>query len=455
MNSPDEEAEYNSFQHFFKAQKNLIEKYTLELLSLQRDKIFHVQKEFETEALSGTVDIYEEQPSKGRTAIYEIFISKHIKKNQIWDLAFLAYVLKEAGEPLTKIYGVSLNNNYYYEGDKLNLSKLLQIEDLTLEIKKMFPRIKSNIDEALNFLASFDSNNNISNNCCKSKDCPALVKNYPDLQDKGSVLEFKNLEKTTLTELIQNKIFSLTEIPLKFIRTEKQKLQVKLAKEKTIHIRVTAMQNWLSSLKYPVYFLDYEAISPAIPVYPGTYTFQNIVFQYSLYKIEFPGAEANHYYFLPEDKTLPTPKLLESLCSNIKDDNGTILVWHDSFEKARNQEMAALYPEFSEKLMDINRRIKDMEKVFNSDGGLYIHPAFEGKSSLKVVFPVMRPELSAYSNLDISDGMSAAILWFRYLSGETELESTEIRRQLLEYCNMDTFAMLKLLEFLNSETFNN
>lgn len=66
---------------------------------------------------------------------------------------------------------------------------------------------------------------------------------------------------------------------------------------------------------------------------------------------------------------------------DLKADGGTVFVWNKSFEETRNKEMARMYPEFADFLNDVNARMYDLEVPFKS--GVYIHPDFKGKSSIK------------------------------------------------------------------------
>jgi hypothetical protein len=131
---------------------------------------------------------------------------------------------------------------------------------------------------------------------------------------------------------------------------------------------------------------------------------------------------------------------------DIKADGGTVFVWNKSFEKTRNEEMARLYPEFADFLNDVNRRMYDLEVPFKS--GLYIHPDFKGKSSIKKVLPVLVPELS-YHSLNVQNGSMAFTQWHRLIFEDLEAEEkAKIKADLLEYCKMDTWAMVKIWEIL-------
>ena len=78
----------------------------------------------------------------------------------------------------------------------------------------------------------------------------------------------------------------------------------------------------------------------------------------------------------------------------------------------------------------------------------YYHPSFEGLYSIKVVLPILVPELS-YESLEIKEGGTASLVYYqlRFQSDETKIIQ---RKQLLEYCKLDTLAMVKILEHLKN-----
>ena len=122
---------------------------------------------------------------------------------------------------------------------------------------------------------------------------------------------------------------------------------------------------------------------------------------------------------------------------------GSVLVWYESFEKGRNCELMELHPDEKEFLEDINERIFDLMKVFKKD---YLHPEFKGSASIKKVLPVLVPELS-YAELDVQNGTMAIEAWGRTIFEKMDKqEIEEIRSNLLKYCELDTLAMVKILE---------
>jgi hypothetical protein len=154
-------------------------------------------------------------------------------------------------------------------------------------------------------------------------------------------------------------------------------------------------------------------------------------------------------YLAHEDEPNPPRALAASLQSDMSGGIGTVFVWYEAFEKTRNTEMAAMYPEFAAFFEEVNAHTYDLMKIFSDN--LYIHPAFKGRTSIKRILPVLVPDLS-YADLDIGDGMTASISWFRAATWDTldDEERRAIFSDLELYCRLDTFAMVEIFNRLNS-----
>ena len=80
----------------------------------------------------------------------------------------------------------------------------------------------------------------------------------------------------------------------------------------------------------------------------------------------------------------------------------------------------------------------------------YIDYRFHGSSSIKKVLPVLCADIN-YSNLDVSNGTMALDTWGRMILEPNFNEALEVtRKNLLDYCKMDTFAMVKIYEELKN-----
>ena len=103
-------------------------------------------------------------------------------------------------------------------------------------------------------------------------------------------------------------------------------------------------------------------------------------------------------------------------------------------------------PQYADFLHSVNDRVYDLMKVFSQ--GLYMHPDFKGSASIKKVLPVLCPELS-YQDLEIQNGGAAVIQWHHMTDGRmTEDQAKQTFQDLLKYCELDTWAMVRIWEEL-------
>jgi hypothetical protein len=116
------------------------------------------------------------------------------------------------------------------------------------------------------------------------------------------------------------------------------------------------------------------------------------------------------------------------------------------FESRINRELALLLPPYQSALEAINSRMVDLLIPFRSRY-LY-HPKMMGSASIKKVLPAFVPELN-YGDLEISDGDMASRNYLKCLKGIVpEREKIKLYEDLKRYCEMDTFAEVRLIEKL-------
>jgi hypothetical protein len=143
----------------------------------------------------------------------------------------------------------------------------------------------------------------------------------------------------------------------------------------------------------------------------------------------------------------PEPPVLASL-SQALGPGGTVIVWYKTFEVTRNREMADRQPEYRPFLESINARVYDLMEIFSQ--GQYVDGNFRGSASLKNVLPAVVPNLD-YERLPIREGTQAMLAWFQMAHVEPDAgKRAEIARDLLEYCHLDTLAMVRIWEFLGA-----
>jgi predicted RecB family nuclease len=206
----------------------------------------------------------------------------------------------------------------------------------------------------------------------------------------------------------------------------------------------TDLKTELRSLKYPIYFMDFETINPAIPRFPGMHPYDHLPFQWSVH-VQSKAAEApKHFDFLAMDNSDPRNAFISSLCEALGE-SGSIIVYNQQFESGRLWELAGWVPEYTECIRAIQRRLWDLLPVVRND---VYHPAFGGSFSLKSVLPALVPEMS-YEGMEVANGQAAGPVWEAMIGRScSEVARRAKRKALLAYCGQDTLALVKLLETL-------
>jgi hypothetical protein len=199
---------------------------------------------------------------------------------------------------------------------------------------------------------------------------------------------------------------------------------------------------FLKTLKYPLYFLDFESFQPAMPLYDHSRPYQQIPFQYSLHYLENETSELIHLEFLADAGPDPRPFFADRLIEDLGEP-GDILVYNKAFEKRILQEIIRDFPGYRNALERIISRMKDLMDPFKKK--LIYLPEMKGSYSIKNVLPAMVPGYG-YDDLEIADGGSASLAFLGLLNQPDPEQANLVRQQLLKYCEMDTMAMVKILE---------
>jgi hypothetical protein len=213
-----------------------------------------------------------------------------------------------------------------------------------------------------------------------------------------------------------------------------------------IMINREAIIDFVSQIKPPIYFIDFETYQPVIPVFEGTRPFQNVPFQYSLHVLK---GSLEHFSFLATNRQDPRRMLAESLLSHIEEE-GSLIAWNAVFEIGCIKKLAEAFPDLRMDLLALIPRFVDLMQPFRRQ--YYCHPGFVGSCSLKNVLPVLVPHLD-YKNLVISKAEDAYLAYHAYVNGGIDDAGWEMAQEgLLAYCGLDTAGMVAILEILKRET---
>ena len=376
--------------------------------------------------------------------IYEIKSSTSLKTKHKYELAFQKLVVG-ANVALRNVFAVYINKDYVRNGE-IDFAQFFVVYNAKEEISELEREVESERIKALDVVHS--ANHEGIATCRKPKDCPCLSLCHPNLPH-FSIYDLTGLREKVAEELRTSGIIAINDIPEGFHLNELQSRQAQAVKQNAPVIDAKAIATELLKLQYPIYFLDYEAYSSAIPRYDGQSPYEQVAFQYSLHILDAPGAELQHREYLMLEEGDAGKSVVANMAKDIGKE-GSIVVWNKSYEATRNKEMAKNHPEYSEFLADLNSRMFDLMEIFSK--GLYVHPDFHGSASIKKVLPVLVNNVQMkYEGLLVPDGTEAMQAWNRIVMGE--LEEADRKRYidgLLVYCALDTMAMVKIWEAVYS-----
>lgn len=378
-------------------------------------------------------------------AIYEVKSGMRAKPEYIHDVAFQKLAFEKAGYIIHKAAVIHLNRSYVRDGE-LDPATVLKVTDVTKEVKGMAPAVEKDAAEAYEYL----KNPTEPTTCpCINKPryehCPTFAHFHPDVPEY-SIFHVSGLGKRVLKQLATENKFEITDLPDGTKLNDRGNHQVLMAKEGKPIIKEDQIKGILNGLQFPLYFLDYETTTGGLPLFEGCKPYQNMPFQYSVHVLEAPGAELKHYEYLATNQTAnPVAELTDEL-QKVIGPKGTVIVWYKRFEMGCNEQMAEMHPPAAAFLKDVNERIFDLMEVFSDFH--YVHPEFKGSTSIKNVLPVVVPELT-YNDLAVQKGDRASALWEDSTKDSFDpAERDKLYPDLLEYCKLDTLAMVKIYEHL-------
>lgn len=407
---------------------------------------FDFERPFQTADLYARCDIVVIDKATGVIDLYETKSSSSVKDEHIDDVAFQKMVAEQSGSTVGRCYVITTNGEYVRHGE-IDPEQLFIVTDVTDLVNEHLPVTQRQAIDAIAYLDGVPVPSLIDYCAANRLDCRFIRLHFPDLPDY-TIFDIAFLKNEKRRELLGQNIVAIVDVPDDFPLSTKQRIQVEAAKSGSIVIDREAIAERIATWEYPLNFLDYETFAYAIPQFEGIQPFQQMCFQYSLHTIDEPGAEPRHSYYLSHgEDDQPPYALAESLRQAMSGGIGTVLVWYEGFEKTRNTEMAAMFPEYADFFEEVNSNTVDLMKIFSDK--LYIHPDFKGRSSIKKVLPVLRPDLS-YKDLGIGDGLTATIRWFRAVTWQSmnDAERQKIFDDLEKYCELDTWAMVEIFNEL-------
>ena len=369
-------------------------------------------------------------------------VKRDRKHNHIFDVCFQKVAFERAGYRIGRSCLIHVNGDYR-RGERIVPRDLLTTVDVTDEVRAVEPEVAANIAAAQSVLrrTSIDESRCPCFRKTKANHCDAFDY-FNGVVDVGSVWELTRVSEKKLNELLGAGIMTMRDIPADADLSDRHRLQVRAAVEDRPVIHADSLRATLREFSFPLLFFDYETATHAVPRVVGMRPWQHIPFQFSLHILRKSG-ETEHREYLGD--TLRCSRDLLAALRDTLPPSGSVVSWHASFEKCRNRELAATYPGDAGFLSDMNDRMVDLEDIFRD---AYVDTAFRGSTSIKKVLPVLCPDLS-YASLAVQDGTQAMEQWLALAEGKVaENDRQATRENLLAYCKLDTYAMVRIYEEL-------
>lgn len=381
------------------------------------------------------------QNDDGSWTIIEVKSSTECKEYHLLDLSFQYYVFTNAGYNIKNCYLATINNEYMRDGEIVP-HKLFKFHNVTDEVITLAEKVPLNLPLTRSLKFGEEPVCEIGKCCSNFFDCQYLAHCWQDIP-KYSIFNVVNMEKAAQI-FHEYKTADLKELPEEVFPEGKKCKDIECYLQQKNIVKSEEITKFLAELQYPLYFLDYETINSAIPLFDGTHPYQQIPFQFSLHIQKSPESELKHVEFLHQTQTDPREDLIKKLISSCGD-SGSVIVYNQQFEKMVNRDLAEDFPKYAKEILKINERMVDLLVPFRQRM-LYCHTQ-NGSASIKKTLPAFTD--MSYEDLEIGNGGDASSQYLAFMQGLVE-NSEALFKNLLVYCGQDTLAMVKLLDVLYS-----
>ncbi len=372
----------------------------------------------------------------GHADIIEVKSSTKVKDRHIDDLAIQRFVLEGNGLTVDSAFVLHMNPDYVHPGDSLFL-----LSDQTRAADSRMGNIPENLRAMRKVLrAPEPPDTDIGPHCGKPDECPLKGECWKHVP-KISVFSIPNI-RSEKWDFYRQGLVGIDQLPDWFKGKPYQKPFLDSCRSGKPVIDRTGLGSMMAELKEPLHFMDFETLMLAVPVHPGTRPWQQITVQWSVHTLK--EGKLGHREFIHDSATDPRIQFIESLLEALGD-TGSVIVYSAPFEKGRLEEIAEAFPQYRDRIDRVIARVWDQLLVFKNH---YCDSGFCGSNSLKNVLPVMVPELS-YATLDVQEGGTAMAEYARMISLPGGGEKEKIKKNLLEYCKLDTLAMVEIHKVLS------
>lgn len=410
---------------------------TKELISQNATIIYEAA--FEYNGTYARVDILKFSKETGRWKMFEVKSSTKLKDEHVDDIGLQAWIIAKSGLPIEQINLMHINSECTYP----DLTNLFTTVDLTQQIRDVYPNILPKVNEILTTIKGSEVPNiSIGPQCTQPYECGFMEHCWKDIP-KSSVFDLPKINSKKW-DLYSQGIIGLDDSRLNDLSPIQERV-IQVHHSGKRFVDQEGIRSALSSWTFPLVFLDFETINPAIPRYDGTRPYQQVTFQYSVHVLRASDGEVEHQEFLHTNLSDPRPTLIPKLIEDCGAE-GVVVAYYARFEKERMMEMATSFPQFKEQLESICSRLVDPLPIIRD---FVYDVGFNGSFGLKNVAPALLGKEHGYDGMLVADGGAAQRAFDEIIDLKTnQIRKKELTLGILEYCKKDTLVMVELVKWL-------
>jgi len=378
-------------------------------------------------------------PQAGGYHLTEVKSSSSQKEEHLPDVAVQVHVLQESGVKITGATVMHLNKECHYP----DLSNLFERTDVTAAVEPLLNKVGWEIDAQLQMLDGPLPDVPIGLHCHEPYECPFMQRCWP--KDPEHIMRLYNIGPKKGCDFLLTGVNRISDLPASQKLNVTQKRQVRAMKEGRLIVEATLAEA-LKPFNCKLGFLDFETIQRAVPVWPGMAPWEQAPAQFSYHEANGDGGGTyTHAEYLAEGPQDCRPELARRMVEATK--SAEKVATYSPFEKTKIRGLQKAVPELRPELEALEHKLIDLHPIIKDN---VYHPDFLGSFSIKDVLHPLVPDLS-YSDLVIVDGLVASVEIARllFVAGKIPKEEHDrVRQDLLNYCERDTWAMVKVLERL-------
>ena len=399
---------------------------------------------FEHSGVRIRVDVLERLP-RGYWGMREVKSSGEIKEHHYDDVAVQLYVLRKVGIRLASVQILHVNKKYVRGQNGVAWPRFFSRVDVKRDSKKRLSGIEKTLKQQLRCLSrthepkiELDAHCHSPYSCEHWEGCTAS-------KPADWVFYMPHLSAARRAKLRTLGIEAISAIPDEFDLSPRQTIIRDVTRNGKLHVGSDLAER-LRGFGPPAFYLDFEAVLPAIPLYAGTRPYEVIPFQWSLHHVD-SEAVVTHQKFLANANSDPRRSFAESLLKSLRGTKLPVVVY-SSYEQARLTELATIFPDLAKPIRGVIRRLTDLLPIVR---GCVYHPDFDFSSSIKLAAPALCPDVTYGDLEEIADGGAASTAFWLMASGRADpTTSARLQRSLLAYCRRDTWAMVRLHQALKA-----